>query len=144
MKETNEELTRLKGKLKLSDYSLQPIKSGKIQFLLFDLKFVYIDSESATFVQGDVGINSCPEGYETITEPSTCETASKSLGLTYRAQFNTGGVNAICNWCGGCSTQDTRVSNGHGPHARWICKLRGTYLPCFVQENSILLRFDDL
>ena len=105
------------------------------------LKCVYIDFESGTYVQGDLGIDSCPEGYEIITEPSTCETASKALGLTYRAQFNViwpTGVNAICNWCGGCSPQDTRVSYDHGPHARWICKRQGTYVPCLVQENSIL------
>ena len=111
-----------------------------IRFSLFNvgLTCVYIDFESGTYVQGDLGIDSCPEGYEIITEPSTCETASKLLGLKYMAQFNTGGVNAICNWCGGCSPQDTRVSDNHGAHARWICKLQGTYLPCVVQENSIL------
>ena len=105
------------------------------------LIFVYIISESDTFVQGDVGIDSCPEGYETITEPSTCEIASKLLGLKYTAQFDTGGVNAICNWCGGCSPQDTRVSYDHGPHARWICKLQGTYVPCLVQENSRIVSY---
>ena len=113
-------------------------KLGRFSLFYVGLAFVYIDSESATFVQGDLGIDSCPEGHETITEPSTCEIASKLLGLRYMAHFNTGGVNAICNLCEGCSPQYTRVSDNHGPKARWICKLQGTYQPCLVQENTIL------
>ena len=88
------------------------------------MKFV-ITFDSATFAQGDVGIDSCPEGYKAITTPSTCKTASKILGLEYDAGFNTNGNNAICNWCGGCSPKKTRVSVEHGDHARWICQLQG-------------------
>lgn len=103
------------------------------RFVYVGLKFVYIDFESAILVQGDVGIDSCPEGYETITEPSTCQTASESLGLKYIADLNTDTTNAICNWCGGCSPQSTSVGDDHGPQARWICK--GTDLQCLVLLN---------
>ena len=102
------------------------IKLKRHRFIDVGLKFVDIDSEPAPFMQGDLGIDSCPEGYETITDPSTCQTASESLGLEYAVDQNSDNINAICNWCGGCSPQSTRLDETHGIQARWICQLQGT------------------
>ena len=82
-----------------------------------------IYSDSATFAQGDVGIDSCPEGYKAIAEPSNCQTASKILGLEYDAGFNTNGNDAICYL--DHSSKTTRVSERHGKLAKWICQVQG-------------------
>ena len=97
-----------------------------------------VDSESPTYTQGDNGIDSCPEGYETITEPSTCQTASELLGLAYREDLNTDDINAICNWCGGCSPQSTRLDEKHWSQARWICQLQGirNLMACDLLPNK--------
>ena len=83
--------------------------------------------------QGEVGIDSCPEGYQPITDPSECETASQNLGLLHRGDLNTGHADAICALCGACADanggKSTRLYEEHGDHARWICKLSGKYVP---------------
>ena len=85
-----------------------------------------------TYKQANKGVDGCPEGYQTITDPAQCEIASQVLGLVYRGDQNTNHDDAICNWCGGCGTdtggQSTRVDELHRDNARWICKLQGKYI----------------
>ena len=113
--------------------SIVPIlKLRKYRFIDVGLKFVDIDSKPAPFMQGDLGKDSCPEGYEAITDASTCQTASESLGLEYAADQNSDNINAICNWCGGCSPQSTRLDEKHWGQARWICQLQGIRMQWLV------------
>ena len=85
-----------------------------------------------TYKQADIGVDACPEGYQTITDPDQCEIASQSLRLVYRGDQNTNHEDAICNWCGGCGADtggpSTRVDESHRDNARWICKLLGKYV----------------
>ena len=85
-----------------------------------------------TYKQANKGVDGCPEGYQTITDPAQCEIASQVLGLVYRGDQNTNHDDAICNWCGGCGTDtgglSTRVDELHRDNARWICKLQGKYI----------------
>ena len=85
-----------------------------------------------TYKQANKGVDGCPEGYQTITDPDQCEIASQSLRLVYRGDQNTNHEDAICNWCGGCGADtggpSTRVDESHRDNARWICKLLGKYV----------------
>ena len=85
------------------------------------------------YKQGEEGIDSCPEGYQAITDPSECEIASKNLGLEYRGDQNTDHADALCNLCAGCTEAaggaSTRLDESHGSKARWICKSLGKYIP---------------
>ena len=80
-------------------------------------------------MQGDVGIDSCPTGYQSITDPSKCQTASQYLDLEYRGDKNTLEDKSVCNWCGGCGAngggKTTRVDHTHEGQAIWICELIG-------------------
>ena len=75
------------------------------------------------YQQGEVGIDNCPEGYQTITDPTECKTASQNLGLVHREDQNIVHADAICNFRGGCSPAGTRLDETHGILARWVCKL---------------------
>ena len=79
---------------------------------------------------------SCPDGYQLITDPGKCETASKNLGLKYNGDRNTEEDGRKCHYCGGCPDAEggktTRVDNtdkmqDEGAEARWICELKGTF-----------------
>ena len=71
---------------------------------------------------GYIGKNECPDGYEEIYDESVCEIASYYLSLTYYEPYNRNNSNSICNWCGNCIPEVTRVSNNYGPGAKWICQ----------------------
>ena len=83
--------------------------------------------EATSYIQGELGSDSCPKGYKTITDPGTCQTASNRLGLNYSEELSIHGAKAICNWCGGCSMTVTRMSEHQGNVARWICRIEEHY-----------------
>ena len=90
---------------------------------------IYCYFTKEPYQQGYVATDNCPEGYQAITDPTECETASDYLGLVYGEDQNTGHADAICNFCGGCSPAGTRLDETHGILARWVCKLSGKYVP---------------
>ena len=95
----------------------------------------YIQRDDATF--------SCPDGYQSITDPDKCENASKTLGLEYRGDRNTEEDGGICHYCGGCPDSEggktTRVDKTHGDAARWICELKGTSISHTTLQGCELL-----
>ena len=85
-------------------------------------------------MQGDVGIDSCPTGYQHITDPSKCQTASQSLSLVYNADKNTLHSESVCNLCNGCTNdKTTRVDHTHKGQATWICEWIGKLIH-FIEE----------
>ena len=74
------------------------------------------------YIEGANGIDACPNGYEAIQDKTVCKLASKSLGLTYSEARNDNKPNAICKLCGGCTPQETRMSEDHGQNTKWICR----------------------
>ena len=90
-------------------------------------------------MQEDAGIDSCPTGYQSITDPSKCQTASQYLDLEYRGDQNTIDSKSVCNWCGGCGASNggktTRVDHKHGNLAKWICELIGKLI-LFIHDYS--------
>ena len=79
------------------------------------------------YALGNLGEDACPDGYDTISDTSTCELASIYLGLDYLSSENTNKIindnEVICNWRGSKTPQITRVSGNHGTDAKWICQL---------------------
>ena len=88
-------------------------------------------------MQGDVGIDSCPTGYQPIMDPSKCQAASQYLNLAYTGDKNTLDNESVCNWCGGCGANGggttTRVDHTHGGQATWICELIGKLIS-FIED----------
>jgi hypothetical protein len=80
--------------------------------------------QTGDFVLGQQGVDACPPGYVPIFEATTCSAASAALALTYDASANDGSSDGLCNFCGGCSPKTTRVSNGHGWLANFVCQRR--------------------
>lgn len=75
------------------------------------------------WIRGGTGVDACPSGFTQITaDAAECAAGSTALGLTYNAGENEAGPNAVCNWCGGCVPQITRLSSNHGTAAKWVCK----------------------
>ena len=64
------------------------------------------------FVDGGIGINLCPAGYELISSEATCEAAASDLGLNY--------CGTISDFTGanprGCFRWETHVSYNSDPH----------------------------
>ena len=86
--------------------------------------YQYFSVDAALYAEGDVGVDACPDGYTSIADAATCETAANALLLTYDAQYNSGA--GLCNWCGGCKVakgkEIVRVDDSHGSQAKWICQ----------------------
>ena len=76
------------------------------------------------YALGNLGEDACPDGYDTISDTSTCELASTYLGLDYSSSDNkiTNDNDAICNWRGNKSPHITRVSANHAGGAKWVCQ----------------------
>ena len=77
-----------------------------------------------TYTLGFDGLDICPEGYQSIIEPSTCKTASLVLGLNYYQDKDVNKADAICNWCGGCLFPVSRVGTIHSA-TKPICQSIG-------------------
>merc|ERR1712113_711353 len=81
----------------------------------------------AQYTKGEMGVNGCPPGYEEITAHDECEKASIALALEYDpSQNNVRGLklqHAVCNHCGGCNPNTTRVDDTHFRNASYICKV---------------------
>ena len=79
------------------------------------------------FTLGNVGVHQCPDGYDPIRLPSTCELASIALGITYDGRDDLIDETSVCNRCGACSSTDfnSYVSNNYGGSANWICQIEG-------------------
>ena len=77
------------------------------------------------YVQGEMGKDSCPDGYSTIEDPSMCQKASQNLDLVYVEAQNANGENAACKWCGGCQPKVVSMHTAHGKKARLICQFNG-------------------
>jgi hypothetical protein len=92
------------------------------------------DSKATTadYVYGDIGVKSCPTGYETIIgDEATCITASTYLGDPYKTNENPDDITtAYCNGraCGdaynqGTGCENTRMTTSSGTVAQYVCKL---------------------
>ena len=77
------------------------------------------------FTLGNIGVHECPDGYEPIRLPNTCELASTALGIDYTGDDNIIDETSVCNQCGACSGLPSWVTNGYGGSARWICQIEG-------------------
>ena len=81
---------------------------------------------AASYLQGDLGVNDCPEGYYAISDTRICEKASQSLGLDYlEANNDISTGNPVCNFCEDCSPPNTRVDWDHGNQTRLVCESTG-------------------
>lgn len=78
---------------------------------------------AAPYALGELGADSCPVEYAPILDGSACASASDFLGLVYDASMNAhvGQAYSLCNWCGGCEDKTSRVDDGHGDLAKWLC-----------------------
>ena len=77
------------------------------------------------YLQGEMGKDSCPDGYIPIQNPNTCQTASQNLNLVYDKSQNANGESTLCKWCGGCIPKVVSMAIGHGAKARSICQYNG-------------------
>ena len=85
--------------------------------------------DSAQYAIGEMGRDACPKGFTSITDPVSCEVASKALGIIYSKRHNNHAAvhkknpSAVCNCYGGCRPPNmkSRVHNHHGPNAKWVC-----------------------
>ena len=74
------------------------------------------------------GVNACPTGYDPIYDVQTCIKASDELGLTYNAKKTDKKLksDSVCNLCGWCTPNVTRVTKKHKQWAKWLCQKRNT------------------
>lgn len=99
---------------------------------------------SGKYAAGNCGDDTCPVGYETITDNVTCEDAANELGLKWfpdgkeRGRKNQANV---CNFCGGCGRRDgfrsVRIDDNHFGVANFICIKKAAAAPAYHSlENS--------
>ena len=74
---------------------------------------------------GEYGQNVCPNGYDPITFPNTCELASTMLGLPYSQTDTNERGDSVCYSCGNCSPVSTRVSPDYDSYGQWVCQKEG-------------------
>ena len=72
-----------------------------------------------------MGVFECPDGYEPITLPNTCELASTVLGIEYSKDDNILDERSVCSQCGFCNTMKSFLNNDYGGGARFICQIEG-------------------
>ena len=86
------------------------------------------------FTLGNVGVHECPDGYEPISIPNTCELASAALGIVYDKDANAlMQLDAVCSRCGACSELESFMTKNYGDDARWICQIEGFATGSFVR-----------
>ena len=90
------------------------------------------------FTVGNVGVHECPDGYEPITIPNTCELASAALGIVYEKGSNVIDERSVCSQCGACSQSQSFLNNNYGNNARWICQIEGFATGSFIRLYSNL------
>ena len=95
--------------------------------IYFDLFFI------VQFTLGNVGVHECPDGYEPITIPNTCELASAALGIVYLKDLNEMDERSVCSQCGACSGLQSWLINNYGNNARWLCQIEGFATGSFVR-----------
>ena len=81
-----------------------------------------------------MGVHECPDGYEPISIPNTCELASAALGIVYDKDAN-GDIDegSVCSRCGACSELESFMTKNYGDDARWICQMEGFATGSFVR-----------
>ena len=90
------------------------------------------------------GVNACPTGYDPIYDVETCIKASDDLGLTYSAKKTDKNLSgSVCNLCGWCTPNVTRVTKKHKQHAKWVCQKGNTlfeniFLNTLLKEMKII------
>ena len=95
-------------------------RSSHTTAILIDYTFYAVQ-----FKVGEVGQHECPQGYERIYFPNTCNLASQTLGLLYDEAENDYLEESIC-FLGGMSVpQSTRVSNQYEEYGKWVCQKQG-------------------
>ena len=77
------------------------------------------------FIVGNEGVHECPDGYEPISFPNTCELASAALGIVYDKDVNVIDERSICSQCGACANSQSFLTNNYGNQERWICQIAG-------------------
>ena len=92
---------------------------------ILSFQILNVVSGPPAYIDGEIGEDRCPDGYEVITDADECKNASRKLGFKYFEDQLTTGAHSICNWCGGCSPKGARLSDSHGHLARWICRREG-------------------
>ena len=85
------------------------------------------------FTLGNVGVHECPDGYEPISFPNTCELASAALGIVYDKDANVIDERSVCNQCNACSQLESFLTNNYGNNARWICQIEGFATGSFIR-----------
>ena len=85
------------------------------------------------FTVGNVGVHECPDGYEPISIPNTCELASAALGIVYEKGANVIDERSVCSQCGACSGLQSFLTNNYGDNARWICQIEGFVTGRFIR-----------
>ena len=81
-----------------------------------------------------MGVHECPDGYEPITIPNTCELASAALGIVYDKDGNNDiDERSVCSQCGACSESESFLTKSYGTDARWICQIKGFATGSFVR-----------
>jgi len=80
-----------------------------------------------SYIQGNLGENSCPCGSDPISDVEECKAAAEQFG--YKFDDKVMGVKddesdiPLCNYCTNCNGPDrVHLSTGHGDGAYWMCK----------------------
>ena len=69
--------------------------------------------------KGEVG--KCPNGYNSIHNHNMCKQASSNLTLFYSKESGDGKEDSICNLCGNCKPNLSRMKNDFGKQGKTIC-----------------------
>ena len=99
------------------------------------MNIIYFDLFcTVQFQMGNMGVHECPDGYEPIYIPNTCELASAALGIVYDKDAN-GDIDedSVCSRCGACSGLESFMTKNYGDDARWICQIEGFATGNFVR-----------
>ena len=70
-------------------------------------------------LKGEVG--KCPYGYYSIYNHNMCKQASSNLTIFYSKELGDGKENSICNLCGHCDPNRSRMTKGFGKKGKMIC-----------------------
>ena len=70
-------------------------------------------------LKGEVG--KCPYGYNSIYNHDMCKQASSNLTVFYSKRRGDDKENSICNLCGNCDPNLSRMSADFGQQGKMIC-----------------------